>query len=115
MPFETHYSYISQGRPFYQADFLGQAVTIPANGSKSITSHLFAGAKQVDIVDKYELDLAIPKFQNLIDWGWFYFITKPLFYALQWFFQLTGNFGVAMMLVTVMLKILFFPPLANKS
>ncbi len=114
VPFETHYSYISQGRPFYQADFLGQPVTIPANGSKSITSHLFAGAKQVDIVDKYELDLAIPKFQNLIDWGWFYFITKPLFYALQWFFQLTGNFGVAMMLVTVMLKILFFP-LANKS
>ncbi|MEM7299837.1 MAG: membrane protein insertase YidC [Pseudomonadota bacterium] len=113
-PFETHYSYFSQGRPFYQVDFLGEAVNIPGSGEFTVTNRLFAGAKRVAVVDKYETELSIPKFQNLIDWGWFYFITKPLFYVLDWIFKLTGNFGVAILLVTVLLKIFFFP-LANKS
>ena len=56
----------------------------------------------------------LPNFDKAVDFGWFYFLTKPIFYALDWLFQLTGNFGVAILLFTVFVKLLFFP-LANKS
>ena len=64
--------------------------------------------------DGYNKQLELNHFDLLIDWGWFYFITKPMFLALDWFYQLVGNFGVAILLVTVLVKLLFFP-LANKS
>ncbi|MCP4386422.1 MAG: membrane protein insertase YidC, partial [Hyphomicrobiales bacterium] len=98
----------------YQADFNGDAVVIPANGSEQITSRLFAGAKQVSVVDGYEATYDIESFELLIDWGWFYFITKPMFFAIDWLFRLFGNFGVAILAVTVLVKLVFFP-LANKS
>ena len=112
--FVAHYNYYSNGRPFYQSDFLADAVTVPANGETSVTNRLFAGAKKVDIIDKYETDLKIPLFSNLIDWGWFYFITKPLFAVMNYVYQAVGNFGVAILIVTVLIKLVFFP-LANKS
>ena len=112
--FVAHYNYYSSGRPFYQSDFLGEPVSVPARGEASISNRLFAGAKKVDIIDKYEQELKIPLFSNIIDWGWFYFITKPLFAVMNWVYQTVGNFGVAILTVTVLLKILFFP-LANKS
>jgi YidC/Oxa1 family membrane protein insertase len=62
----------------------------------------------------YNKQLNLNHFDLLIDWGWFYFITKPMFLALDWFYHLIGNFGVAILLVTVLVKLLFFP-LANKS
>ncbi|MDH8107160.1 YidC/Oxa1 family insertase periplasmic-domain containing protein, partial [Klebsiella pneumoniae] len=58
--------------------------------------------------------LGLNKFDRLIDWGWFYFITKPMFWAIDWFFHIFGNFGVAILAVTVLVKLIFFP-LANKS
>ena len=61
---------------------------------------MFAGAKEVNIVDAYAEKYAIPKFDLLIDWGWFYFLTKPLFFALDFFYKLVGNFGVAILIVT---------------
>ncbi len=73
-----------------------------------------AGAKEVAAIDGYDAALKLNRFELMIDWGWFYFITKPLFYAIDWFFKITGNFGIAILIVTVLLKILFFP-LANKS
>ena len=79
-----------------------------------MTNRFFAGAKQVAIIDGYENNLGIDRFELLIDWGWFYFITKPLFYAIDYFFKLFGNFGIAILLVTVLIKLAFFP-LANKS
>jgi YidC/Oxa1 family membrane protein insertase len=98
----------------FQTDYLLDATTIPAGGKASTQSRLFAGAKEVAVVDGYEQTYNIKNFDLLIDWGWFYFITKPLFFALDYFFRLTGNFGVAILIVTVFVKIVFFP-LANKS
>ncbi|HLL26678.1 MAG TPA: membrane protein insertase YidC [Xanthobacteraceae bacterium] len=98
----------------YQADFLRDATTVAAGGKASVQSRLFAGAKEVAVVDGYERDLGIKRFDLLIDWGWFYFITKPLFKALDYFSHVLGNFGLAILLVTVLIKLVFFP-LANKS
>ena len=71
-------------------------------------------AKETRIIDAYDLNLKLNRFELLIDWGWFHFITKPLFLAMDWIYQKVGNFGVAILIVTVLIKILFFP-LANKS
>jgi YidC/Oxa1 family membrane protein insertase len=79
-----------------------------------VTTHVFAGAKETDTLNKYETEYGIKNFGNLIDWGWFYFITKPLFRVLDFFYKLTRNFGVAILIVTVLIKTIFFP-LANKS
>jgi YidC/Oxa1 family membrane protein insertase len=68
----------------------------------------------VQTVDFYDKALSLNRFELLIDWGWFYFITKPLFKLIDWFFHLVGNFGFAILIVTVLIKIVFFP-LANKS
>ncbi len=112
--FEGRFSVNTTGLPTFQTDFLGEAVTIAPGASGGATTRLFAGAKEVSTVDGYERSLGIKRFDLLIDWGWFYFITKPMFYALDFFYKLSGNFGVAILLVTVIIKLLFFP-LANKS
>lgn len=101
-------------RKSFQADYLLGAYQVPAGGKTSVSARLFAGAKQVEIIDSYEEKYGIKQFELLIDWGWFYFITKPLFYALDYFYKLVGNFGVSILIVTVLIKLLFFP-LANKS
>jgi YidC/Oxa1 family membrane protein insertase len=98
----------------YQSDFLLDAANIAPGGKTQAQHRLFAGAKEVAIVDGYEKALNIPRFDLLIDWGWFYFITKPMFQLLDYFFRLVGNFGLAILIVTVLIKIVFFP-LANKS
>ncbi len=98
----------------YQADFVQNGLTIaPGTNTENVT-HFFAGAKKVSLIDQYRADLNIDRFDLAIDWGWFYFITKPLFYILDWSNNATGNFGVAILLLTVLIKIAFFP-LANKS
>ncbi|MCU0887703.1 MAG: membrane protein insertase YidC [Rubritepida sp.] len=89
-------------------------LTIPAGASQHFASRLFAGAKEVFLLDDYQSRLNIQDFDKAIDWGWFYFITKPFFYALDWLFWLTGNFGIAILIFTLALKIAFFP-LANKA
>ena len=98
----------------YQTDALLAARAVAPGGSTEVTTHVFAGAKETDTLNKYEREIGIKNFGNLIDWGWFYFITKPLFQVLDWFYKLTGNFGVAILIVTVLIKGIFFP-LANKS
>ncbi|MFD1695453.1 membrane protein insertase YidC [Roseibium aestuarii] len=98
----------------FQADFLGEAVTIAAGASGEAKSHVFAGAKETKLLNAYKDNLGISNFELLIDWGWFYFLTKPMFYAIDFLYHLVGNFGVAILLVTVVVKAIFFP-LANKS
>jgi YidC/Oxa1 family membrane protein insertase len=98
----------------YQADYLLDAVTVAAGSSASASGRLFAGAKEVSVVDNYDKAFHLNRFELLIDWGWFYFITKPMFMVIDFFFRWTHNFGVAILIVTVLVKILFFP-LANKS
>ena len=112
--FDARFSRFDQPSLFFQADFRGEPIAVPAGGAAETSNHLFAGAKQVAIVDGYQASLGIEKFELLIDWGWFYFITKPLFLLIDWFFRLLGNFGVAILAVTVVIKLFFFP-LANKS
>jgi YidC/Oxa1 family membrane protein insertase len=89
-------------------------VTIAPGATGTANTRLFAGAKEVAIVDGYDRGLKLNRFELLIDWGWFYFITKPMFWAIDWLFKFSGNFGVAILLVTVIIKFVFFP-LANKS
>jgi YidC/Oxa1 family membrane protein insertase len=108
----------------YQTDYLQDPQTIAIGGSGTTSTRLFAGAKEAKVVGinfplaiglgGYNEQLGLNHFDLLIDWGWFYFITKPMFLALDWFYRVVGNFGIAILLVTVLVKLLFFP-LANKS
>jgi YidC/Oxa1 family membrane protein insertase len=98
----------------YQTDYLLDAVTVAPGATGSADARLFAGAKEVAVVNAYEKELNLNRFDLLIDWGWFYFITKPLFVVIDYFYHLVGNFGLAILIVTVLIKAAFFP-LANKS
>ena len=108
----------------YQTDYLLEPVTIQAGATGSADARLFAGAKEVATVGinfpfitgfgGYNQQLKLNKFDLLIDWGWFYFITKPMFLALDGLYRWVGNFGVAILLLTAIVKLIFFP-LANKS
>ena len=102
------------GRDRFQTDYIMGPLQVPAGGSAEAKGQVFAGAKEVNTIDKYGEKYAIPKFDLLIDWGWFYFLTKPLFFALDFFYKLVGNFGVAILIVTLCIKLVLFP-LANKS
>jgi YidC/Oxa1 family membrane protein insertase len=102
------------GQDKYQSDYLYQTMTIPAGGTAEITSRLFAGAKEANLLDAYRDELGIPLFDRAVDFGWFYFLTKPFFHALHYFAEKLGNFGLAILLLTVLIKLAFFP-LANKS
>src|SRR6195952_5613239 len=107
----------------YQTDYLQDPQTVAIGGTASANARLFAGAKEASVVGinfplgglgGYNKQLGLNHFDLLIDWGWFYFITKPMFLALDFFYHLVGNFGIAILLVTVLVKLLFFP-LASKS
>ncbi|MBT5458730.1 MAG: membrane protein insertase YidC, partial [Rhodospirillaceae bacterium] len=98
----------------YQVDYLGAGQILSPRGTVAVTNRLFAGAKEVNLLDDYLEKLQIARFDLAIDFGWFYFLTKPIFYALEYFYRLLGNFGLAILLLTVIIKLLFFP-LANKS
>jgi YidC/Oxa1 family membrane protein insertase len=98
----------------YQTDYLLDPVTIAPGATGNAKARLFAGAKETRVVDNYDKTLNLNRFELLIDWGWFYFITKPLFWVIDWLFHWLGNFGLAILAVTVIIKFVFFP-LANKS
>ena len=108
----------------YQTDYLLDPQTIAIGGTGTANARLFAGAKEARVVGinfpfatglgGYNTQLGLNHFDLLIDWGWFHFITKPMFLALDFFYHVVGNFGLAILLVTVLVKTLFFP-LANKS
>lgn len=99
----------------YKANFiLTDPTTINPGATASSSTQVFVGAKEVVAVDGYAETAGINKFDLAIDWGWFYFFTKPLFFIIEFFFKLTGNFGVAIILLTAAIRILFFP-LANYS
>ncbi len=99
----------------FKANFIEtQATEVGANENKSSEIKIIIAAKEVEIVDGYAENLNISKYDLAIDWGWFYFIVKPLFFAIDYFFKLSGNFGIAIILITFCIRIAFFP-LANYS
>ncbi|MGD9768771.1 MAG: membrane protein insertase YidC [Pseudolabrys sp.] len=98
----------------YQTDYLQDAQSVAPGATASVSTRLFAGAKEVNVLNNYEKTQGINRFDLMIDWGWFYFITKPMFFVMDYIYRLVGNFGIAILLVTVLVKGLFFP-LANKS
>lgn len=114
-PYTPSFTYhANNGNESYQANVLGDAVSVAPGATSDSQIRLFAGAKVVSIIDGYQNALKLDHFDLLIDWGWFYFITKPMFFVIDFFYKLVGNFGVAILLVTVCVKAIFFP-LANKS
>ena len=112
--FQPRFSWFEDDRPRYQSDFLTDAIEVPAAGSTTLETRIFAGAKEVDAVEAYQETLGVRLFDRLIDWGWFYYLTKPMFYLIDWLYKLLGNFGLAILGTTVIVKAIFFP-LANKS
>ena len=98
----------------FRTDFVMAPRDLAPGATTETKNLMFAGAKEVNLVELYGEKHAIPKFDLLIDWGWFYFLTKPMFYALDFFYKLVGNFGLAILIVTLCIKIILFP-LANKS
>ena len=114
-PIEARFSASGTVQPVdYQADFVGAEHLVEPGASFESTTRVFAGAKEVSTIDNYESKLGIKKFDLMIDWGWFYFITKPLFLLIDAIYKRVGNFGVAILIVTVLVKLAFFP-LANRS
>jgi YidC/Oxa1 family membrane protein insertase len=94
----------------YQVDYVTQdAMTAAPGAETTLDSHLFVGAKVVRLLDRYESELQLPHFDKAVDFGYFYFLTKPMFFALDFIYSLVGNFGVAIMIFTVIVKALFFP------
>lgn len=104
----------SLGNDEFRADVIYAPVTVPAGGSVSQTTMLFAGAKESAVLDDYRDDLSIAKFGKAIDWGWFEWFVKPMVWLLRTLYDLVGNFGVAIILLTVIIRGLLFP-IANKQ
>ena len=100
--------------PRYQADFQGSEHIAPAGGATETVTRFFAGAKEVKLLTSYMNELNITNFDYAVDWGYFWFLTHPIFKVLDYFNQQIGNFGLAILLLTVLIKLAFFP-LANKS
>jgi YidC/Oxa1 family membrane protein insertase len=98
----------------YATAYQGETVTLQPGGSAETVHRVYAGAKEVDTLQAYEKALKIEKFDWAIDFGWFWFLTRPFLSAIKWFYGLTGNFGIAILMLTIIVKLLFFP-LANKS
>ncbi len=113
-PMEARYAAMGGAVKTYQADTVSDPATVEPGKSAEATSYVFAGAKVVDVLDAYKQNPGLKRFDLLIDWGWFYFITRPMFRLIDFLYKLLGNFGLAILAVTVIVKLAFLP-LANKS
>jgi len=111
----AHFSHKLEGKTdIYQADYLGDATPVATGTSAESSTQLFAGAKVVSLLDKYGDQYGIPLFNRAVDFGWFYFLTIPIFHVLDFLYGMIGNFGISILALTVLIRLLLFP-LANKS
>lgn len=108
-----NYSFSNQNNLF-DTEFVGQEFKISKNEELNFNHHLFAGAKKVRLLDQYAEKYDIKLFDRAIDFGWFYFLTKPFFFIIEFLYKLLGNFGLAILVMTVFIKLVLFP-MANKS
>ncbi len=104
----------STGENTFQTDYVGSPITIAAGDVGNADVKLFAGAKEIKLLDKYTTSLNIPKFDLAVDFGWYYFLTKPFFYILDFLYNFIGNMGWAILLFAALLRLVMFP-IANKS
>ncbi|NRA73171.1 MAG: membrane protein insertase YidC [Rickettsiales bacterium] len=113
--FNTKFQHVNHlGKNKFQVDYLSDTQILKPGNKLSKKVNFFAGAKVLSVLDAYERKYNISLFDRAIDFGWFYFITKPMFNALKYFYNLFGNFGISILVVTIIIKIFLFP-LANKS
>jgi len=112
--FQAGFRHSFAGDDKFQVDYLGNGVTIAPGTIGEVTNRVFAGAKEVETLEAYRAGLGIDRFDLAVDWGWLFFLTKPIFQAIDYLYGLTGNFGVAIIVFTAFVRLLFFP-LANKS
>ena len=104
----------NNGNDNYQIDYLGSRIIIPAHKFQKYTYKFFAGAKEIKLLDKYKKVNQFPKFDLAVDFGWYYFLTKPFFYILDFLYGFLGNMGWAILLFAALLRLFMFP-IANKS
>ncbi len=102
------------GAPKFQVDYLGQGREIAPGAAGEANHRLFAGAKEVNLLQDYQNTQNIHRFDYAVDWGWFFFLTHPIFWLLDKIHKIVGNFGISILVLTVIVKALFFP-LANRS
>ena len=109
-----NYRHNNNGNDNFRVGYAGQITSIEPNSKEIHKGKLFAGAKVLKILNKYQEDYSIPRFNDAIDWGWFSFLTKPIFYSINWFYGLVGNFGIAIVAFTFLMRLILFP-LAHTS
>ena len=111
---ESRVKFSETGKDTYQADFVGQPVKIASGTVGTFNGRFFAGAKEIKLLDQYTRKFNIDKFDLAVDFGWYYFLTKPFFYILDFLYHLIGNMGWAILLFAALLRLAMFP-IANKS
>lgn len=115
LKFHANFSHnFSNQNSFFNSEFIGQEFKVAANEELKFEHHLFAGAKKVRLLDQYEKEYDAKLFDRAVDFGWFYFLTKPFFFIVEYLSHLLGNFGLAILAMTVLVKLALFP-MANKS
>jgi YidC/Oxa1 family membrane protein insertase len=102
------------GFSVFEANYVGPAQAVAPGAQLAVQAHVFAGAKLAPLLKTYQQTLAIPEFDQAVDWGLFWFLTRPLFAIVEFFYQHVGNFGLAILLLTVLVRAAFFP-LLNRS
>lgn len=110
---DFNYNFTNQNH-FFSSEFIGQEFEIAKGDNLKFEHHLFAGAKKVKLLDQYSKDYDIKLFDRAIDFGWFYFLTKPFYFIISFLNKFLGNFGLAILVMTVLIKLILYP-LANKS
>ena len=105
----VNYRYGNNGRDSYRAGYVGQIYKVSSGESLEYGGKLFVGAKKLNVLSAYDEKLSIPRFTDAIDWGWFSFLTKPVSYAINWFFGYAGNFGLAIIAFTILMRLILFP------
>jgi YidC/Oxa1 family membrane protein insertase len=115
VPTTATYRYIDEAKGGYQADVVStNPEVVPPHGDLMQTARAFVGAKEIHLLNRYQDRDGISHLSYAVDWGWFWFLTKPIYYALDWLYAVLGNFGLAILVFTILVKALFFP-LANRS
>ena len=110
----ANYRHSNNGRDSFRTGYAGQIFSIQPNTTLVYKGKIFAGAKVLKILNQYKEQHNISRFDDAIDWGWFSFMTKPIFFAISWFYGVVGNFGIAIIAFTFLMRAILFP-LAHTS